>query len=138
MFSFFAEMFGKSREVRSLERHLSQRGVNPRAVNDATKFTINKWIRETMVTVEASNDPEERNRQRADLQISAADLLAFCVLGNEDFIEANSAELARSQYSRITAATEGSNDFDAGIVMLTIHAGIAHPEIAESVEIESE
>ena len=67
-----------------------------------------------------------------------AELLAFCALGRDDFADANSAELAQAQEARIAAATEEASEFDAGIVMLTLHAGVAHPEIAESVEIESD
>ncbi len=137
MFSFVAELFGKSREVRDLDRYLHQTGINPRAVNDATKFTICKWIREA-VAQNGGAGPETINRQRADLQASAAELLAYCVLGSSDFVEMNSAERAAAQEARILSATEGRNDFDAGIIMLTLHASIADPEIAARVEIESD
>ena len=138
VFSFLAELFGKSREVRELDRLLRERGVNPHAVNDATKFTICKWIREILLGEEAAVEPEARSRLRANLQASSADLLAFCALGEEDFAKANSVELANAQEARVAAATEGANDFDAGIVMLALHAGVAHPEIVEAVEIESD
>lgn len=137
MFSFVAEMFGKSREVRDLDRYLQQKGINPRAVNDATKFTICKWIRE-VIAQDGNAGPDAINRRRADLQTSAAELLAYCVLGSSDFTEMNSIALAEAQEARILSATEGANDFDAGIIMLTLHASIADPEIAARVEIESE
>lgn len=137
MFSFLAELFGKSREVRELDRCLQQKGINPRAVNDATKFTICKWIRELLADRDAAAGPEAAARQRADLQTDAAELLAYCILGRGDFTEANSAGSAEAQEARILAATEGANDFDAGIIMLTLHANIADPDIAARVEIES-
>lgn len=136
MFSFVAELFGKSREIRDLDRYLHQKGINPRAVNDATKFTICKWIKEA-VAEDGRAGPEAVNRRRADLQASAAELLAYCVLGSVDFTEMNSVALAEAQETRILSATEGANDFDAGIIMLTLHASIADPEIAARVEIES-
>lgn len=135
MFSFFAELFGKSREVRELDRNLHQMGLNSHAVNDATKFTICKWIRESLPAQEST---EAKDSQRADLQRAAAELLAYCVLGRSDFAEANSEDLAEAQEARIAGATEGANDFDAGIIMLSLHANIADPDIAARVEIESE
>ena len=135
MFSFVAELFGKSREVRELDRNLHQMGLNSHAVNDATKFTICKWIREIL---SAQQSTEGKDKQRADLQRAAAELLAYCVLGRSDFAEANSMDLAEVQEARLVAATEGENDFDAGIVMLTLHASIADPDIAARVEIESD
>ncbi len=134
MFAFVAELFGKSREVRDLDRCLHQMGLNSHAVNDATKFTICKWIREI---VPAQQAVEAKDRQRADLQRAAAELLAYCVLGRDDFADANSPDLAQAQEARILEATEGQNDFDAGIVMLALHANIADPEIAARVEIDS-
>lgn len=135
MFSFLAELFGKSRDVRDLERLLLQLGVNPYAVNDATKFTVCKWIREALLREEA--EPEARLRLQTKLRASAAELLAFCALGKEDFTQANSAALAQVQEERLEAAAEDGDAFDAGIVMLTLHAGVAHPEIAETFEIET-
>ena len=135
MFSFVAELFGKSREVRELDRNLHQMGLNSHAVNDATKFTICKWIRELLPDQE---NGEAKDGRRAELQRAAAELLTYCVLGRSDFTEANSVDLAEAQEARIAAATEGENDFDAGIIMLTLHANIADPDIAARVEIESE
>lgn len=135
MFSFLAELFGKSRDVRDLERLLRQLGVNPYAVNDATKFTVCKWIREALLQEEAGTDA--RLRLQAQLRQSSAELLAYCALGSQDFAEANSATLAEAQEDRLEAAAEGRDAFDAGIVMLTLHAGVAHPEIAETFEIET-
>lgn len=135
MFSFLAELFGKSRDVRDLERLLRQLGVNPYAVNDATKFTVSKWIREALLQEEA--DPEAKLRLQAQLRSSSAELLAYCALGKEDFAEANGAALAEVQEARLESAAEGGDAFDAGIVMLTLHAGVAHPEISETFEIET-
>ncbi len=135
MFSFLAELFGKSRDVRELERQLRQLGVNPYAVNDATKFTVCKWVREALL--HDGTTPEEKLRLQSRLRGSAAELLAFCALGREDFEKANSTALAEAQEERLEAAAEGGQAMDAEIIMLTLHAGVAHPEIAEAFEIET-
>jgi hypothetical protein len=137
MFSFLAELFGKHRDVRELERLLHHCGLDPRAVTDAMKFAVCKWVREAVVPENALPASGAQMGWREDLRASAADLLAFCILGSEDFSEANTVMLAERQAARIEAAVKGQCDFDANIVMLTLQAGNAHPEIVESVEMES-
>ena len=138
MFSFIAELFGKSRDVRALDRQLHISGINPRAVNDATKFTICKWIQEATAASGQSDGPEAASRRQETLRTEAAELLAYCILGSSDFEEANSAALADRLEQRLAAAIEDESGFDAGIIMLTLHAGIAGPELAARVELEED
>ncbi len=138
MFSFIAELFGKSRDVRALDRQLHISGINPRAVNDATKFTICKWIQEAKVPSGQAEAPEVASGRQETLRAEAAEMLAYCILGRSDFEEANSAALADRLDERLADAIEDDSGFDAGIIMLTLHAGIAGPELAARVELEED
>jgi hypothetical protein len=67
----------------------------------------------------------------------AAALLAYCALGREVFSAENDVLAVSAAEHRIEAALEAGEGFDASLILLALHAGIIHPGVKESFQLES-
>ena len=90
-------------------------------VPDAVKLTIIKLLKEA------------RGGGEPDLSVcaSAAELVGYCMIGDEEFAKLNGTERKEGAEARLVAAIESERSFDARLVLLTLEAGITHPDLVE-------
>ena len=68
--------------------------------------------------------------------LHAARLLAYCILGHDQFSENNGAADAEAQDHRVDAALAQGDTLDAKLILLSLHSGLIAPEIADRIDIE--
>ena len=66
----------------------------------------------------------------------AARLLAYCILGHEQFTASNSARTADQVDHRIEEALEAGDSLDAKLILLALHSGLISPEVADRIDLE--
>jgi hypothetical protein len=120
-------VFGRSEDLRSLERALRACDLHPALVPDAVKLAALGALKDAR-----GEDPT------AEDYAEAAALLAYCALGRETFLAANGTEAASAAERRIDAALEAGEGFDARLILLALNAAIIHPGLKETYEFGSE
>ncbi|MCC5971674.1 MAG: hypothetical protein JJU15_17165 [Pararhodobacter sp.] len=124
MFRLF-NMFGPSKAQMAFDNALRVSGVHPLLVPEPVKLTVIQLNRKLA---------EERDQEIAFTH--AAQLIAYCILGDEEFRSINGREAADQTDQRMeTAITEG-NSLDAKLILLTVHSGLISPEIADRIDVE--
>jgi hypothetical protein len=121
-------IFGRSQEMQTLDRALRGAGLVPRGVPDAVKLTTLKQLKESNF----GRSPDE------SAMAQATELIAFCLLGPEEFRKVNGAERGEKAESRIATAVETGYGLDARLVLLTMHARLIHPGVVERYGLASE
>jgi len=124
MFRLF-DMLGRSGAVRALDDALRASGVHPLLVPDPVKLTV----------ISLSKKRADASGQDAAFA-DAAKLLAYCMLGHEQFAASNSAEDADHVEKRVDAALDEGDTFDAKLILLALHSGLISPEIADLIDLE--
>lgn len=119
MFGFMS-LFGKSRDIQRLETQLRERGVHPRLLADAVKLTVLKLLAEA----EGRAIPDDRIAE-------ASELVAYCLIGDEDFTQATDPQRRDAAQARIEAAIQAGDSLDARLIMLALHAGAIDPGIVQ-------
>lgn len=125
MFGLFS-LFGPPREIKALDAALHAAGVHPRAVPPAVKLTALRLLKAAPA---AGAEPA-----LAD----AARLLAYCMLGPQEFTSSNGAAQAGRVHDRLEAAIAAGDGLDARLILLAVHSGVIAPEVAERFDIEAE
>ncbi|WP_404386071.1 hypothetical protein [Caenispirillum salinarum] len=125
MISLFG-LFGRSREVRLIEDGVRAHGLHKALVPDAVKFTVVRLLKETPEGV----TPESTCR--------AGELLAWCMLGEDEFTENNGTVSARHADARVAEAIESGDSLDAQLVLLTLKANVCHPAIIDRYGLSAE
>ena len=120
-------IFGRSHELRRLDRALRNVGLHPRFVPEAVKLTTLKLLNEAGV---AASDPRSHE--------AAAELIGYCVLGEAGFAAANDPSLTQAVEARVEAALEAGDTLDAQIVLLTLHAGVIQSSVVERYALEAD
>jgi len=120
-------VFGRSADLRALDKALSATGLHPALVPDAVKLTVLNMLK----------DARDEDPTAADFREAAA-LLSYCVLGREIFGTANGSHAAEIAEERIEAALEAGKSHDASLILLALHAAIIHPSVNEAFELQSE
>jgi hypothetical protein len=120
-------LFGRSAALKALEHALREAGLHPLVVPEAVKITIVRLNKEQAA---AGAGPREA------AYAEAAQLLAYCMLGRDQFIASNSIREADRADLRIEHALIAGDSLDAWLVLLALHAGIIAPSIAERLEVE--
>ena len=115
----FLGRFGRARELRDLDHALRAVDLHPALVADAVELAA--------VRLMAAEKPALNPADHA----AAAELLAYCIVGEEAFAAANDAALADAVAARIERAVEIGDDLDARLVLLLMHAGIVQPSVIE-------
>ncbi len=118
-------IFGRSQELQRLDQALGSVGLNPRLVPDAVKLTTLKLLGE------ASAGPDPAS------YAAVAELLGYCVLGAQGFTECNDPSLTEAVEVRLAAALDVGDNFDARVVLLTLHAGVIQPSVVERYGLEA-
>ena len=124
---FFSALFGRSREVRRLDDALRAAGLHPALVPDAVKIATLKLL------------TEAGHGGSPDLAACtlAAELLAYCALGDHDFAEERGRIAARAAEVRLEAALEAGDSLDARLVLLTLHAGIVRNSLIDRYDLRA-
>ena len=120
-------LFGRSAALKALEHALREVGLHPLVVPEAVKITIVRLNKE-----EAAAGAGPREAAYAE----AAQLLAYCMLGRDQFIASNSVHAADRAELRVEHALIAGDSLDAKLILLALHSGIVAPSIAERLEVE--
>lgn len=128
MFGLF-DLFGRSAAIKALDQALRAAGLHPLLVPEAVKLTILRLHKK-----EAGPGSGHSETGHDD----SARLLAYCMLGHEQFIECNSTGAADRVEQRLEAAIAAGDSLDAKIVLLALHSGLIAPEIADRIDVMPE
>ena len=123
MFGLFG-LFGKSKQMTALEAELRDAGLHPQLLQDSIKLTVLRLL------------PEGGKAARPDELRGAAQLLAYCILGPQDFAEATSVRERETVQRRLDAVLDHPESLDSQIVLLALKTDNADPAVAERFEVE--
>lgn len=123
MFGLF-NLFGRARDLRQLDDALRAAGLHPAVVPEAVKLTVLRLL-------------GDRRHDPAALA-EASHLLAYLMLGPEDYAEATDARACRDAEARIERAVEEGDSLDARLVLLALQAALAQPDVVARFGLEAE
>jgi hypothetical protein len=121
-------VFGRSAELRELDKALRSLDLHPNLVPEAIKLTTVQLLRGDATDAEPGPLPYR----------SAAEIIAYCMIGADAYAGANGSSLAAEVERRIEAALESGTNLDAKLVLLTLHAKVIQPSVVESFQLDSE
>ena len=127
MLGFFG-MFGRSDSLKALDQALRSFDVHPSTVPEAAKLATVKLLQRRA--------PDDSRLGDADYA-SAAELLSYAILGPDQFVASNSLAAANLAERRIEQAIAVGDGLDAGLILLALHSGAIHPEIAGRFDVET-
>jgi hypothetical protein len=128
MFGFFGTSFGRSTELQTLDQALTDVGLPKRALPDAVKYAALRQIKEEM--------PGGKLPPAA--YGDAAELLGYCALGRDGFLDATDPERARTVEQRIETALQMTDSLDARLVLLSLHAGVIQASVVHAFDLAVE
>ncbi len=117
---------GRPKEVHYLNDAIREIGIQPSLVADSVKISVIKLLREA----EGGNFK--------DIVAScekAAPMVVYCMLGRDDYEEINNGEAADEIEKRLSLAINSGDSLDAQLIMLTLFANIAHPNVIEKFDL---
>ena len=118
-------LFGRSTALNAFDDVLRASGVYPLLVPEAVKLTVLRLHKQDGVAGATGADFGD-----------AAERLAYCILGRDQFVDATSVAVADRAEERVDAAIAGCDSLDARLILLALHAGLA-PEVADQIEAEA-
>ena len=128
MFGFFGTSFGRSTELQTLDQALTDVGLPKRALPDAVKYAALRQIKEEM--------PGGKLPPAA--YGDAAELLGYCALGRDGFLDATDPERTRAVERRIETALQMTDSLDARLLLLTLHAGVIQASVVHAFDLAVE
>ena len=123
----FMGRFGRSEDLRRLDLALRAADLHPAVVPEGVKLAMVNLLKDHF-----GDEPPE------SAYAPAAALLAYCALGAGAFAQANGEAALGHAIRRVDQALERPESLDAGIVLLTFHAGLIQPELVERHGIDVE
>jgi hypothetical protein len=120
-------IFGRSGDLRQIDQALRAVDVHPRFVPEAVKLTMASLLKER-----AEGGEPDPHAYRA-----AAEIVGYCMIGEDAFAGANDAQLAGDVERRIELALISGTNLDAQLVLLTLHAGVCQPSVVDRFGLES-
>ena len=123
MFGLFS-LFGRTT---ALDGALRAVGIHPLLVPEAVKITITRMQKRT-----------GEERQAEAFYRDAAELLGYCMLGQELFIESNSVFASDRVEERIEVAIDAGGSVDAQLILLALHSGLMVAEVADHFDLDDE
>lgn len=123
----FFGLFGRSGDLRELDAALRSADLHPALVPEGVKLTI--------VNLMKDHWPDE---PPAHAYPPVAELFAYCVAGPEPFERANGRERLVDAERRLETALDVPDGFDAGIVLLALHAKLISADVVERFGLASE
>lgn len=124
----FMGIFGRSSDLRQLDEALRSVDLHPRVVPEAIKLTVCGLLKDRA----NSNDPPP------EVYRPAAEIIAYCMIGAEAFAGVNGVDLTLDVERRIDAALVTGDNFDAQLVLLTLHANVIQPSVVKHFGLESD
>lgn len=124
----FFGIFGRSEDLRHLDRALRVVDLHPALVPEGVKLTIVNLMKDAW----PDSDPP------AEAYPPLAGLFAYCVVGREAFVRVNGEERLSDVETRIERALEGEESLDAQLVLLALHARLVNPEVIERYGLSAE
>ena len=118
---------GRPKEVHRLSDALRDAGIHPALVPDSVKIAVIKLLRE--------ND----GGKIADIDTSceeAAPMVAYCMLGRDDYADVNDVAAADEVENRLRLAIDSGESLDAQLAMLTLLARVTHPDVVDTFDLE--
>jgi hypothetical protein len=123
----FMGIFGRSSDLRQLDQALRSVDLHPKLVPEAVKLTVCALLKDQA----NSDDPP------AEVYRPAAEIVAYCMVGENGFAGANGTELTETVERRIEAALVAGDSLDAQLVLLTMHAKVMQPSVVQRFGLES-
>ncbi|MGI3212358.1 hypothetical protein ACROSR_14720 [Roseovarius tibetensis] len=118
-------MLGRSAAMRALDDALRASGVHPLLVPEPVKLTVIKL-----------NKKHAGFRNQDVAFAEASQLLAYCMLGHEQFAASNSMADADRIDDRVETALDDGDTLDAKLILLALHAGRIAPDIADRIDLD--
>jgi hypothetical protein len=125
MLGFFG-IFGRSQELRQLDQALRRVDLHPRLVPESVKLAMLKLVQEASFGNPSASAFE-----------AAGELVGYCMLGPDDFVRANGADLAAGVEVRLGEAIDAQESLDARLVLLLIYARQIQPAVVERFGLEA-
>jgi hypothetical protein len=119
------DMLGPSAAIRGLDDALRASGVHPLLVPESVKLTVIKL-----------NKKHAGARKQDVAFAEASQLLAYCMLGHEQYADSNSAKDADRIDNRVETALDEGDTLDAKLILLALHAGLIAPEVADRIDLD--
>jgi len=117
---------GRPKEVHYLNDAIREIGIQPSLVADSVKISVIKLLREAeggnFIDIVASCE-------------KAAPMVVYCMFGRDDYEEINNGEAADEIEKRLSLAINSGDSLDAQLIMLTLFANIAHPNVIEKFDL---
>jgi len=114
-------LFGRSADQQLLDQAIREAGLHPRLVPDAVKIVLQRQVKE------AGADAGERQALRSGL----ADLLAYCMLGPDDFTARHGEARTAAVELRLDHALMAGDSMDARMILLFMHAGLVTGHVTD-------
>ncbi|MCW5695702.1 MAG: hypothetical protein KIS96_03085 [Bauldia sp.] len=126
----FFGVFGRSHDMRELDRAFRAVDVHPRMVPEAVKLTMAKLLKEA----NGGREPD------ASAYAAAAELVGYCMLGAEAFAGVNDEAAALAVEGRIerALASEDSDGIDSQLILLALHAKLMEASVVDLFDLKSE
>jgi len=119
-------IFGRSEDMRRLDEALRRSGIHPGSVPEGVKLAT--------VSLMAKNGTEPP----AEAYPSVGDLMAFCMVGREEFARHNGEARLESAIKRLELALEAGEGQDAELILLMFHAKLLDRDLIDRYEISAE
>jgi hypothetical protein len=120
-----SDILGSSAAIRALDDALRASGVHPLLVPQSVKLTVIKL-----------NKKHAGARNQDVASAEASQLLAYCMLGHEQFAASNSVEDAERIDNRVETALDESDSLDAKLILLSLHAGQIAQDVADRIDLD--
>jgi hypothetical protein len=118
-------LFGRSAAMKALDHELREVGLHPLVVPEAVKIT-------TLRLQKRGKCPRPRDAAYGE----AAQLIAYCMLGRDQFVASNSLDEADRADRRVEDAVAAGDSLDAKLILLILHSGLIASDIAERFDVE--
>jgi hypothetical protein len=120
-----SDILGPSAAIRTLDDALRASGVHPVLVPQPVKLTVIKL-----------NKKHGAARDQDVAFAGASQLLAYCMLGHEQFAASNSVEDAERIENRVETALDEGDTLDAKLILLCLHAGQMAQDVADRIDFD--
>jgi hypothetical protein len=117
---------GRPKELHRLDDAMNAVGLTPKRVPDSVKLTVLNLLKDAEGGVLADVDASCAR---------AAPMLAYCVLGSEDFRKANGPDATAAIEARLHHAIENGESLDARFAMVTLLAKVTQPAVVERFDL---
>jgi len=124
----FMGLFGRSPALRTFDADLRALDLHPKLVPEAVKLAALRIL----MSETGGSTPSETDSK------AAAALLAYCMVGESPFADANGVHLTQAVEKRIDVALDDGTSSDAKLILLALHANVIQPSVVERYRLEAD